>query len=328
MVTAVFTRPPDVPDSLVREVVESAWLPAVESIDYLPVGFGSHHWLVADGLRRWFVTVDAIAGKDPTGKPDGVARLDAALSTARQLHDHGLSFVVAPIAATNGNLLVPIDSLYVAALYPYVPGTTFSWGPFPDRSSRLAVLDRLVALHAVPLTVLNHARADEFEVPYRIQLEAALADTANQSGIGVYTQSTRRLLSTNAGSINARLAQYDRLTDDATRRLNRPVVTHGEPHRANTIVTDQGVVLVDWDTALIALPERDLWWLAREDVEILAEYESQTDVRVDLAALDAYRLRWDLTDIASFTVQLLGPHDDDEDARTASEALATYLDST
>ncbi|MPZ79263.1 MAG: phosphotransferase [Actinophytocola sp.] len=40
---------------------------------------------------------------------------------------------------------------------------------------------------------------------------------------------------------------------------------HGEPHRGNTITTPNGVVLIDWDTTLIAAPERDLWALVGED---------------------------------------------------------------
>jgi spectinomycin phosphotransferase len=191
----------------------------------------------------------------------------------------------------------------------------------------MAVLDRLVTLHTATPSARRHALADDFQVPCRNQLTKALTVTSNQSDNGVYAEPTRLLISRNEGSINERLAQYDLLVSDVIGRLERSVITHGEPHRANTIVTPEGVVLVDWDTVLIAPPERDLWWLAREDVGALAEYERQTAIRVDTAALDLYRLRWDLTDIALFTTQLLGPHNDDPESRTAWEALATYLDS-
>ena len=45
----------------------------------------------------------------------------------------------------------------------------------------------------------------------------------------------------------------------------RFVITHGEPHRGNTVVTDTGVVLVGWDTCLLAPPERDVWMVAGEE---------------------------------------------------------------
>jgi spectinomycin phosphotransferase/16S rRNA (guanine(1405)-N(7))-methyltransferase len=109
-------------------------------------------------------------------------------------------------------------------------------------------------------------------------------------------------------------------------RPERFVVTHGEPHRGNTITTANGVMLVDWDTVLLAPPERDLWWLARDDVTIVDDYEHRTRTAVDTAALEQYRLRWDLTDLALFTAQLHDPHEDNEDTRTAWDALAAYLD--
>lgn len=326
MVSTVFTRPPDLPDRRVAEAVRSAWLLPVDSVEHVPVGFGSHHWVVTAAARRWFVTVDAITARNGSTRGTDVARLQAALATAHLLHDLGLTFVVSPILAANGDLLSPIGELYVAALYPYVDGETFDWGPFADRSSLRAVLDRLVTLHTAPLHAGHQARADDFQVPGRDHLEKALADPSSQRDNGVYAQPTGRLLSRQEALIKDRFAQFDSLAADVMRRLDRSVVTHGEPHRANTIVTAAGVALVDWDTLLIAPPERDLWWLAREDVEVLAEYEHQTGTPVDPAALDLYQLRWDLTDVSLFAVQLLGPHDDDADARTAWQALAGHLE--
>lgn len=75
--------------------------------------------------------------------------MSAALSTARLLRDLGLAFVVAPVATTASDLLVPVDDRYVAALYAYIDGQTYGWGPFADRDSRVAVLERLVTLHTV-----------------------------------------------------------------------------------------------------------------------------------------------------------------------------------
>jgi aminoglycoside phosphotransferase (APT) family kinase protein len=324
----VFTRPADLADSRVAEVVQSAWQLVVESIEYVPVGFGSHHWNITAAHGRWFVTVDSIAleSEGPDKGHHGVQRLRAALSTARLLRDFGLAFVLAPIPNSEGELLIPIGDRYVVAVYPFIEGKAFDWGPFPDRASSMAVLERLVTLHTAPPAARLFALADDFQIPCRIQLTAALRDTPRQSDSGVYAEATRRLLLQNERAITGRLARYEAIVSDVKARLDRSVITHGEPHRANTIVTSEGVVLVDWDTLLIAPPERDLWWLGCEDVEILAAYEEQTAFEVDLAALDLYRLRWDLTDLALFTDQLLRPHNDDQDSRTAWEALSNCLD--
>ena len=109
-------------------------------------------------------------------------------------------------------------------------------------------------------------------------------------------------------------------------RPERMVLTHGEPHRGNTITTASGVVLIDWDTALLAPPERDLWAMADEEPSILDEYEEMTGRRPDATALDCYRLWWTLTEISLFVDQLRRPHGDDDDTRVAWSALTRYLD--
>ena len=77
-------------------------------MEYVPAGAGSYHWkLTDDGGRSHFVTVDDLDSKDWLGDVreavfDGLGR---ALSTAAALrHEAGLEFVVAPIAACDGEL--------------------------------------------------------------------------------------------------------------------------------------------------------------------------------------------------------------------------------
>ena len=106
----------------------------------------------------------------------------------------------------------------------------------------------------------------------------------------------------------------------------RFVITHGEPHRANTVVTDAGVVLVDWDTVRLGPPERDLWRMVGEDPAVVAAYERGTGTVLDPDLLEAYRLGWDLADVASFVPVLRHAHVDDEDTRTAFAGLRAVLD--
>ncbi len=80
-------QPFDLPDPVVAGVVESAWGVAVESIEYAPVGFGSHHWRLSDGAQEWFVTVDVASFSGRSAAREAASRLDSALSGARQLHD-------------------------------------------------------------------------------------------------------------------------------------------------------------------------------------------------------------------------------------------------
>ena len=68
-------------------------------------------------------------------------------------------------------------------------------------------------------------------------------------------------------------------------------------------------MLVDWDTCLLAPPERDLWMLVGEDPGILdASTRQRTGVALDPRLLEAYRLRWDLADVESCVRVLRAPH--------------------
>ena len=52
------TRPPEVSDDDIVGALASGWGVAPSSVEYAPVGFGSHHWRAADSRGAHFVSVD------------------------------------------------------------------------------------------------------------------------------------------------------------------------------------------------------------------------------------------------------------------------------
>jgi Phosphotransferase enzyme family len=305
-------------DVLVR-VLSDGWGLAVTSIDYRPVGFGSHHWEVAGvGPARWFVTADDLDRKQSANEPAGASfgRLRAALATALDLRECGASFVIAPIPTRAGEPLVLTDRGMGVALYPYVDGQSFSWGDFSTPAHRRGVLDLLIALHTAPAAARRHALADDFAVPYRDELELALDhDAAGWHG-GPYASRAAALLAGNEAKIRRLLASYDDLVLQAGWRPGRMVLSHGEPHPGNTMLTSAGWVLIDWDTVLLAPPERDLWGLDPGDGSIIGAYADATGTTLLPPLLELYRIRWDITDIAAVVSRFLAPHsgslDDDK----------------
>jgi hypothetical protein len=99
--------------------------------------------------------------------------------------------------------------------------------PSADGALRMAVLDRLVSLHEAPAKALVHTLADGFEIPGRDQSATDLANISKRWDAGPFAESTRRWLARQAGSINERLARYDRVVGDTADRSGRRVVTHG-----------------------------------------------------------------------------------------------------
>ncbi len=106
------------------------------------------------------------------------------------------------------------------------------------------------------------------------------------------------------------------------------VLTHGEPHVENVLVTPTGMRLIDWDTTLIAPPERDLWMLDPGDGTVIASYVGATGTPVLPSMLDLYRLRWDLSEIAIYIARFREPHGDDADTAECWKNLQLFLDPT
>ena len=107
------------------------------------------------------------------------------------------------------------------------------------------------------------------------------------------------------------------------------MLTHGEPHPGNTMHTQSGLVLIDWDTVLIAPPERDLWSLESGDGAVTQAYTAATGTRPRSFMMEMYRIKWDLADLAAYVSRFAGAHrgnEDDQQSWTNLEALLAGLE--
>ncbi len=260
-------RPPGLSESDLEKVIEDAWGGAVTSLDYRPVGFGSHHWVAADnrGLRH-FVTVDELSAGSRIGDEVSVRglHLRPALTAACDLHSFGCTFVVAPIVTKDGDPFVQFDR-YVVALFPFMEGQGFAFEESFGETDRERVLDVVAALHRVPLTAIRAPATDGFRVPWLDQLDHSMLREPPSSG--PYAAVASQLLMDHEAAIRRRVARYWALV---ARHLEDPgplVVTHGEIHPGNVMVTTEGWVLVDWDTALSPRQSEICGGLHREEVD-------------------------------------------------------------
>jgi spectinomycin phosphotransferase len=132
---------------------------------------------------------------------------------------------------------------------------------------------------------------------------------------GPYSEPARQFLGRRAAGIAAGLARFGELARQAA-ASGPPVITHGEPHPGNVVRSGNRLLLIDWDTMGIALPERDLWDVAGSGSPEAALYSELTGRVVSDVALTAYRLRWQLDDLGLNLALFRSPHADD--ANTAA----------
>lgn len=315
----MYTRPVGLSDADIVTVLQERWGIEVSCVEYAAVGFGSHHWRATTSSGDWFVTVDDLTTKDRD-------RLVAALSTAGHLRRYGFEFVVGPVAASDGRVVVDLTDRYAVAVYPMLDGRTYSYGNYTEAAHRDEVVRHLASLHRAPASCRRWAHAETFEIHRRRELDLARSELHLPWESGPFAEPARRLLGQHDREVERLNETYDALVTEVRERCARFVLTHGEPHPANTISTDHGVVLVDWDTTLIAPPERDLWDLVGDDAAVIDQYERLTGVGVDRQAIELYRLAWDLSEIAIYVSDFRQPHELTQDMSEAWNNLQHYLD--
>jgi spectinomycin phosphotransferase len=318
---AVHERPRDLADDEVRRALSDGWGIEAE-VAYAAVGFGSHHWIAVGRDARWFVTVDDLRHKPMLGgAPSAVLEQLASMHrAARELHGAGLEFVVAPLELRvspdrPGACTALLDEHWAVSVLPHVDGSTWGFSDAMPPPQRDELVEHLARLHAAGRP--SAALRTEIPPSGRAALESVLADGTAWDA-GPFSAPARGWLAEHRDPIRARLAEVD--TVAARIDAADLVVTHGEPHPGNLIGTAAGLRLVDWDTVALAPRERDLWLVGTDDATVSA-YEDASGRSVDRELLAAYRLAWDLADVASFLDELRAPHDDTDDTRAAVRCL-------
>jgi hypothetical protein len=328
----VFTKPDDLDAETIADELATRWSFAAIELVYQPVGFGSHHWLaVARTGDTRFLSVDDLRSNS-VSTPDGTtnaafARLERALRSASALREEAdLDFVVAPLPSVHGDVLARLDERYSIAVYPYLTGVSAGDdGEYRSAADRAVMLERVIALHAATDVALPHAGVEDGFLPGRRELVTALGGVDKPWTTGPYGEPARVLLREHADGVRQLLAHFDRLVVGVSADGARMVITHGEPHAANVVVDSTGPLLVDWESALVAPPERDLWVLDPGDGSVLAAYTEATGVALLEERLDFYRLWYDLFEIAGYVDLFRVDHADTADAAESWKNLVDFL---
>jgi spectinomycin phosphotransferase len=289
------------------------WDLRADSVRYVPKGAGSYHWVVAAlGHARYFVTVDDLDTKPWIGDQRQVTfgGLRVAYETARVLESQAaLSWVVGPLQASDGSVIVRLSDQYAVSVFPFVEGVASRWGDRVPRDHRTALLRQLAGLHQVTGQVGAGITRRPLDLPERPLLRAALDALGRPWRGGPFAEPARHALASQAETVSGWLAELDGLARSlAAAQEEQLVVTHGEPHPGNLIMTGQGLRLIDWDTVALALPERDLWMLDDGSAGAFGPYVEVTGRSVNGTAVRFFRLAWTLSDIASFAAMFRAPH--------------------
>lgn len=323
------------PNNLHADTITSAllteWGIASSRLTYVPLGFGSHHW-VADtvGGDKWFVTVDDLRQHHLADVPEAAFQaLSVSFLTAVALRDLArLPFVVGPKATLSGECIARIDRQYAMAVFPHLSVKPSDYGEFRNPADRDEAMRLVGAVHnATSVVPLDALRRNTLEIPNRAGLLEALSTLDWEWDSGPYATCAQGYLREHGELAVRKLEHFDHLVRSALDDPSEWVVTHGEPHAGNIIRTRTGdLVIVDWDTVAFAPRERDLWMMVSDVNPDWSDYRDVTGVStLCRAALDAYRLHWELTEISIYVGWLRQPHGQTEEMEIAWSSLQQYL---
>lgn len=179
MVCPMYTEPRDVDAAALTRQLERHWGLSDPALQYVPVGFGSHHWRAIDhDGGSHFVSVDDLAAPHHVGGDvDAVFdALDRAFRTAAALAEEGgLEFVVPPTRDIEGRVLRRLDDRHAVRVEPYIEGATSDAGEYESLEERRRMTAALGRLHAAPLPA-DPPLWDDLAIPSRASLEEALGD--------------------------------------------------------------------------------------------------------------------------------------------------------
>lgn len=324
-------EPAEISCGLVGEMLREHWDFDATEVRYAPVGFGAYHWVAGDAAGpRWFVTANHLdrhgSWLGPTAEHTR-AGIEAAAHVSRELADRGHEFVLAPLPDRAGRLVRQLLPQWVVQVLPYLRGWSTPDGAWEDPAERRQIAGILGRLHvAEPPEALQ---AWDFAVPGRAGLLTALSELDRPWSAGPYSESTRRLLAGALDAIHDLLARYDALVRDIAGSGDPWVVTHGEPHSANVVRTDDGRMhLVDWDTVKLAPRERDLAALGGDQTDVLPAYQAQAGpFSARPRAIELFDLWWALAEICGYVQGFRDPHTDSADSAESWRNLTTYVPS-
>jgi spectinomycin phosphotransferase len=304
---ALMREPPDfVSADAVLDAVQTHWAIDVHAIEHLPVGFGAHHWRVSSaGAPRLFVTLDSL------GRRHSAESLEAAYAAAGELAAVGLEFVVASVPNRQGRCTAPLAGRRVSCV-PWTDGEPAGSGPIDTDGLARQNAEALARLHATtpPAGIPSwRPRVEEDFGDYLADLLRSPWQT------GPYGERARSALAQRIDAIRRWTDAYHELS---RRAVEHPwVPTHGEPHTANQLVTDQGIVFVDWESLARAPRERDLGTLVGSGYAELAAPNWEM--------IELFDLEWRLDELAQYAVWFTRPHTGTDSDRAAFDDLIAEL---
>jgi len=288
-------------EAIIQVLLREQWHLTVTHIHFIPMGDSAYSYKVeTEPNSSYYLKV--VDQRTSTGHRTA-AHMDFSLPLQHLIAELHLAEVSAPLPQlTITGALHAIHGPFLLALYTFIHGETLA-DAYPMPPMLVGQIGQALAtLHTIqiPQALQQRAPQDSLTTPFDAALLADLASLANISTRdALYLQRLREIVWPRQEQIRAFLAHCQDYAEKAQRTPVPPVICHGDAWGGNIIPTPTGgLTLLDWESAVMAPPERDAF--------IYMGY-----IGPDFAAFDAgYRtihegpLRWHANWLAYYAYRL------------------------
>ena len=248
-------------DKLIHAMLLEHWNVYVVTIHFIPIGDSAYSYKIeTEGGNYYLKIVDR---QTASGRRTA-DRMEFALPLQRFIGERPHAGVATsiPQITRKGTLYASHGSL-LFALYTFIEGTTFA-DAYPMSATLVQRIgETLATLHHVqiPATLQQKALSDNLMAPFDESLRADLAVLEGVSSQdALYLQRLHTIISPWHEYIRAFLMRSHEYREEALQVPNSEVVCHGDAWGGNIIPSPSGkLVLIDWESSVIAPPERDVF---------------------------------------------------------------------
>ena len=304
--------PTHVSDTEVLAAVRRHWSDEVDGVVELPAAPGTGRWqATVRGAARLHVTLDPVTDARQAARLEGAYAAAAALAFA-------LDAVVAGLRGSHGTHTLPLAG-GALSVTPWVWAEPVTDAPPTDGPLSAGAVASATARALRRL----HAARPPHELPTwepePVGPGHDLAARLDAPG-GPLVAQAREVLRRHADDVDRWTTRYLALADAATTDTSAWVTTHGRPHGRHRLRALTGrLLLVGWESARLAPPERDLGVVATAPDD-----HSTTHTRPlpDPRVLEMFDLERRLHSLARHTDHLAAPPSEGTVVGGAASALA------